>query len=101
MRVKHHLNQAGLTIWLICFYVDDVHIVLAHLPLGWRWVSQDQLPAWPGGRVTVPEEEGSFQYKLESEFPNKRLPTLDFTLWVTKLDVEQYEQCPWRLHHAK
>ena len=64
-RVKKHLQDAGLQVWLCCFYVDDVRLVVESLPLGWKWAKWHQHP-WTGQQViSAPEEEGSFQFRGE------------------------------------
>ena len=50
----------SIKVFLKFFYVDDVRLVVAPLPQGWRWVGRD--------RQTFPpahEEEGSFQFLEE------------------------------------
>ena len=35
--MKEHLQAAGVIIYLICYYVDDVRMIISHLSLGWKW----------------------------------------------------------------
>ena len=44
------------------------------------------------------EKDLKFTIELETEFVNNR-PTLDFTLWVCEVEVED-DMCPWRILHS-
>ena len=85
-RLKFNLKAAGMTVWLFCYYVDDVRLVVRPLPQGWMWKkAQHQSNLWtmgvkgelnPGGDGQEVRGEFSYQEEWALEDIDSDLPDL-------------------------
>ena len=102
------LLQSGLRVWWIRGYVDDGRQATSRMQMGMRYIKEMRLfqvteegkqedeekkrelgetDSQRMARVCLPcmndiSEDLVFTVECEDDFPEKRLPTLDFYLWV-------------------
>ena len=98
-----------------CRYMDDIRIILASLKAGWRW-SDGELwycEAWKTEDLVAGKSDEertaeiliasmndimhflNFTMEICEQFKNKKLPTLDLQIWVTKegsVEFDFYEK---------
>ena len=70
--VKFHFLRAGMKIWLIYYYVDDIRLVMSPLPRDWRWSANKgpQGMMWKGGTWApscIEDKAGSLVYEQQWE----------------------------------
>ena len=102
VRWKNKLSKAGLTVWLIARYMDDIRCLLPPIRAGWRWVAggMQYCKKWEledtklsstevtrralGASMNEVTQYLSFTTEVGEEFEGGWLPTLDTSLKVTE-----------------
>ena len=101
---RQKLEDVGLNILLLSFYVDDNRQATTRLPYGVRYAENEDKfvfnPDWKKADEDAGEDETvrmmreclkcmnsintdlTFTVEWAGEFPNSRLPTLDFSMWI-------------------
>ena len=104
--VKFALKKAGIEVWMTKLYVDDVRLVVSEVPRGHGWRKGSNTPEYLHSEegairdidddftyqrrtankilelMNMIEPDLEFTIELEEDFPNGKIPTLDFSMWL-------------------
>ena len=113
MRVKKILEENNVRIWLASGYIDDMRHLTSEIGLGRRWSNKEQKLVYKeewreeeeklgyskekkssievGKIMNSIFKEIQFTTEIEEDFLDKRIPTLDFTMWNEKGEEREGE----------
>ena len=111
VRVKTILEENNIKIWLASGYIDDMRHITSEIQRGRRWSDkekrliykeeweqEEQEVGYSKEKKTSTEvgkimnsvfKEIQFTTKIEEDFKDKKIATLDFAMWVEKGEKEQ------------
>ena len=106
VKVSEILERSHVEIWLSGGYIDDIRYLTSRIDSGWRynkkenrityseeWEEEDEKLGYSQEKKTSAvilevmnsiNKELTFTTEIPEEFENKRLPTLDFEMWVDR-----------------
>ena len=115
-RLLKILDENKIRVWMAAFYVDDVRLLTSIIDKGARWetkekkfkkrddwLAEDEKENMSDERRTSREirkvmnsifQNIQFTMEIPEDFPENRLPTLDFTCWIDQKTLSMAELSP-------